>query len=156
MVKHRVPVNSFAGWAGSGDRASVLGPNYDRPDRTMYSSRRGLNNNALSTEELPVTALRVLLGIVAGFGIAFGSLYLTLHFAFNASNSAALLMALIGGLIAGVYSAVAFGRGIYSADPLSILGYVLDMSWSLLNTAASLLGLVAGLHDCRWKLPGTG
>jgi len=86
-----------------------------------------------------MVVLRVILGILAGFGIAFGSLYLILHFAFSAGNSAALLVALIGGLIAGVYSAVAFGRGIYSAEPLSILGYVLDMSWSLLNTAASLL-----------------
>jgi MFS family permease len=86
-----------------------------------------------------MAVLRVILGIVAGFGMAFGSLYLILHFAFDANNSAALLAALVGGLIGGVYSAVAFGRGIYSAAPLSIVGYVLDMSWSLLNTAASLL-----------------
>jgi len=86
-----------------------------------------------------MTALRVLLGMVVGFGIAFGSLYLTLHFAFNAKNSTALLAAVIGGAIGGVYSAVAFGRGIYGLVPFSILGYLLDMSWSLPNTAVSLL-----------------
>jgi len=86
-----------------------------------------------------MAVLRVVLGILAGFGIAFGSMFLVWHFAFNASSGTALLVALIVGLIAGVYSAAAFGRGVYSAQPLSILGYVLDMSWSLLNTAASLL-----------------
>ena len=42
-------------------------------------------------------------------------------------------------MIGAVYSAIAFGRGVYRLAPFRILGYVLDMSWSLLNTAASLL-----------------
>lgn len=86
-----------------------------------------------------MTALRTILGVVGGLLIAFGSLYLTLHFAIKMDNTAALVVAAIGGLIAAVYSAVAFARGIYGLGPFSILGYVLDMSWSLLNTAASLL-----------------
>ena len=86
-----------------------------------------------------MAALRVLLGTVAGVLIAFGSLYLVLHFAFNAGSSTALVVAGIGGLIGGVYSAVAFARGIYGLGPFSVLGYLLDMSWSLPNTAASLL-----------------
>lgn len=86
-----------------------------------------------------MTILRVILGILAGFGTAFGIQYLILHFAFNADNTVTLVVALVSGAIAGIYSAVAFGRGIYRMRPLSILGYVLDMSWSLLNTAASLL-----------------
>jgi hypothetical protein len=86
-----------------------------------------------------MASLRVILGVVAGLAIAFGSLYLILHFAFHVDNTAALVVAGVGGLIGGVYSAVAFARGIYGLGPLSILGYLLDMSWSLLNTAASLL-----------------
>jgi hypothetical protein len=86
-----------------------------------------------------MAVLRVLLGIVLGAGIAFTSLYLTLHFGLSMGNTAALLVAAIGGLIGGVYSAIAFGRGIYGIGPFSILGYLLDMSWSLLSTAASLL-----------------
>jgi hypothetical protein len=86
-----------------------------------------------------MTALRVLLGMLLGAGIAFTSLYLTLHFVLNVGNTAAFLAAGIGGFIGGAYSAIAFGRGIYGLGPFSILGYLLDMSWSLPNTAASLL-----------------
>jgi hypothetical protein len=58
----------------------------------------------------------------------------------NATGStAALVVAIIGGLIGGTYSAIAFGRGIYGFGFFSILGYLLDMTWSLLNTSASLL-----------------
>lgn len=86
-----------------------------------------------------MTALRVLLGAIGGAGIAFTSVYLSLHLGLGASNSVALIIAAIAGAIGGVYSAVAFGRGIYTLGFFSILGYALDMSWSLLNTAASLL-----------------
>ena len=86
-----------------------------------------------------MAVLRVIVGILVGFGIAFACLYLTLHFVFNVDSTVTLLVALIGGSIGGIYSAVAFGRDIYGMGPLSILGYVLDMSWSLLNTTASLL-----------------
>ena len=86
-----------------------------------------------------MATLRALLGLLAGFGIAFGSLYVTLHFALSVGNNAALPVAVICGLLAGIYSAVAFGRGIYGLGFFSVLGYLLDMSWSLLNTAAALL-----------------
>lgn len=86
-----------------------------------------------------MAVLRVLLGVVIGFGIPFGFLYLILHFGFAGSDNAALAAGLIAGLIGAVYSAIAFGRGTYDLGPLSIVGYVLDMTWSLLNTSASLL-----------------
>src|SRR5262245_35885393 len=86
-----------------------------------------------------MAVVRVILGVVGGFGIPFGSLYLILHFALNVNNTTALIAAAVGALIGGVYSIVAFARGIYGWGPLSILGYLLDMSWSLPNTAASLL-----------------
>ncbi len=86
-----------------------------------------------------MVVLRVILGLIVGFGIPFGTLYLILHFGFNVANAIALGVAGACGLIGAVYSAVAFGRGIYGLRPFSILGYVLDMSWSLLNTTASLI-----------------
>jgi hypothetical protein len=86
-----------------------------------------------------MAVVRILLGIVVGCGIAFASLYLILHLGLQVNNATALTVAAIGGLIGGVYSAVAFARGIYGLGPFSILGYLLDMSWSLPNTAASLL-----------------
>src|SRR5260370_27857577 len=84
-------------------------------------------------------ALRVILGVVAGLGIPFGSLYLILHFGFNVGNAIAFGAASACGLIGAVYSAVAFARGIYGLRPFSILGYVLDMSWSFLHTTPSLI-----------------
>jgi len=34
-------------------------------------------------------ALRVILGLIVGFGIPFGTLYLILHFGFNVANAIA-------------------------------------------------------------------
>lgn len=86
-----------------------------------------------------MTAVRVLLGALVGLGIAFASSYLILHLALSVNNGAALVLAAIGGTIGAVYSAVAMARNIYAVGFFSILGYALDMSWSLLNTTASLL-----------------
>ncbi len=83
--------------------------------------------------------LQVLLGIALGFGLAFGFAYSMFHFVLQVGSSTALLLSLICGAIGAVYSAIAFGRGIYAVGPFSIIGYVLDMTWSLLNTTASLL-----------------
>lgn len=86
-----------------------------------------------------MTALRVIIGVVVGFALAFGTWYLVWHFALNAAGSTTLVIALICGVVGGLYSAVAFGRDIYALQPLSLFGYVLDMTWSLLNTAAALI-----------------
>lgn len=85
------------------------------------------------------TAVRILLGALAGTALAFPSSYCILHFGLNVDNGIALVLAGIGGLIGGIYSAVAFARGIYTLGFFSVAGYLLDMTWSLLNTTASLL-----------------
>ena len=77
--------------------------------------------------------------MVAGLLLAFASFFLILHFALNLTTNTALAVAGVAGIIGAVYSAVAFARGVYGLGPFSILGYLLDMSWSLPNTAASLL-----------------
>jgi len=61
------------------------------------------------------------------------------HSSSGTSDTVPLIVALIGAAIGAVYSAIAFGREVYALRPFSILGYVLDVSWSLPNTAASLL-----------------
>jgi hypothetical protein len=86
-----------------------------------------------------MTALRVLGGIVAGFGLAFASYFLVFHFALHVGMTTALVLGLVTGAIGGVYSGIAFGRDIYEVGFFSIVGYLLDMTWSLLNTTASLL-----------------
>jgi hypothetical protein len=83
--------------------------------------------------------VRVLIGIVVGFGLAFGFCYVILHLGLHVGSGAALVVSVICGAIGGTYSAIAIGRGIYGFGPFSIIGYVLDMTWSLLNTTVSLL-----------------
>jgi hypothetical protein len=86
-----------------------------------------------------MTALRTLLGFLAGFGLGFGNQYLIVHFVFGWANGTALAVGAGCGVLCAAYSALAFGRGVYGLGVFSILGYILDMSWSLLNTAASFL-----------------
>ena len=85
-----------------------------------------------------MVVVRVLTGIVVGFGLPFGFYYVLLHFGLHVSDATTLVISLICGAIGAAYSAIAFGRGIYGFGPFSIFGYLMDMTWSLLNTIASL------------------
>ena len=86
-----------------------------------------------------MAVVRVLVGIVVGFGLPFAFYYVVLHFGLDVSSALTLVIALIGGAIGATYSAIAFGRNVYGFGPFSVIGYLLDMTSSLLNTAASLL-----------------
>jgi hypothetical protein len=86
-----------------------------------------------------MAAVRVLIGIVVGFGLPFAFYYTVLRVALGVSSASALVIGLIAGAIGATYSAIAFGRNVYGLGPFSVIGYFLDMTWSLLNTAASLL-----------------
>lgn len=57
----------------------------------------------------------------------------------DSSKTTALIVGLVCGALGALYSVVAFAKGIYGFGPFSILGYILDMSWSLLNSVASLV-----------------
>ena len=85
-----------------------------------------------------MVVVRVLVGLVLGFGLPFGFYYMLLHFGLHVSDGTALVISLICGATGAAYSAIAFGRDIYGFGPFSIVGYLLDMTWSLLNTMASL------------------
>ena len=131
-----------------------------------------------------MAVLRVLLGLVLGFGITFGVFYLILDRVVQppaqssiptsagsashtgkgvgtkpvpnknkgagnkgaapagkppAKSSAPLIVALVCGALSAIYSAIAFGKRAYTFGIFSILGYLLDITWSLLNTMAGLL-----------------
>jgi hypothetical protein len=81
---------------------------------------------------------RILLGVGTGLLLA-GLTWFGIALAFGAELLAASIIGLVAGTIGAVYSAIAFAKKIYSLRFSSILGYVLDMTWSLLNTTAALL-----------------
>lgn len=83
-------------------------------------------------------ALKIIGGFLLGLVLAGGS-YLLFTLGVGGSMTAALIVAAIAGAIGGVYSAYAFAKDIYAVGVFSIVGYILDMTWSLLNTAAALL-----------------
>lgn len=83
-------------------------------------------------------ALRIIGGFFLGLLLAGGTYFLVTKL-MGGDTSASLIVALIAGLIGGVYSAIAFAKNIYTVGFFSITGYILDMTWSLLNTAAALL-----------------
>jgi hypothetical protein len=74
------------------------------------------------------------MGMVLAGGSWFGIILVL-----GGSTAAAAIGALIAAAIGSVYSAVGFSKNVYAPRFFSILGYVLDMTWSLLNTAAALL-----------------
>ncbi|MDQ1707764.1 MAG: hypothetical protein QOJ88_975, partial [Pyrinomonadaceae bacterium] len=78
------------------------------------------------------------LGFVLGLIIAGGSYFGVALWAGAGLNTAAVV-GFVAGVIGAAYSSIAFTKRVYAAGFLSILGFVLDLSWSLLNTLAGLL-----------------
>ncbi len=83
--------------------------------------------------------LRVLGGNVVGFVLAGGFYFLVLKFLLHVSGPGLMIASLVCGIIGGAYSGIAMWKRVYRFRPLSLLGYLLDMTWSLLNAAASLI-----------------
>ncbi len=79
-----------------------------------------------------------MLGFFLGMVLAGGVYFCAARFV-GASMTTAMIVLVPAALIGAGYSANAFSKSIYAASPLSILGYLLDMGWSLLNTAAGFL-----------------
>ncbi len=78
--------------------------------------------------------LGFLLGMILAGGIYFGAVTLA-----GAGAMTAAIVAAVAAVIGAGYSAIAFSKKTYAVGFLSILGYLLDMSWSLLNTLAGFL-----------------
>ena len=79
-----------------------------------------------------------ILGFFLGMILAGGSYFGAAMLAGANLKTAAIVLA-VAAAIGAAYSAMAFANTIYKMGPLSILGFVLDMSWSLLNTLAGFL-----------------
>jgi hypothetical protein len=61
------------------------------------------------------------------------------------STPTALIVGLVCGAFGGLYGTIAFAVGIYGLAPFSILGFILDVSWSLLNSVAALVWMLVCL-----------
>jgi len=92
-------------------------------------------------------ALRSLIGIVLGLVIAALTYYLATRL-LGGGSTLALVIAAVCGVIGGGYAAIALARNVYGIGVFGILGFLLDMTWSLLNTAA---GLLVWLPACSLK-----
>lgn len=79
-----------------------------------------------------------ILGFFLGIVLAGGS-YFAAAMLVGANLMTAAIVAAVAAVIGAAYSTMAFSKGIYEAGFFSIFGYVLDMSWSLLNTLAGFL-----------------
>jgi hypothetical protein len=102
---------------------------------------------AARTRRLPfmTKAQRACVGAVAGAALAFGS-FLPIFAALGLGWGAAALVAGVAAVVAGVYGALAWGLRIYGTGPAALLGFLLDTTWSCLNTLA---GLVVWLPACK-------
>ena len=79
-----------------------------------------------------------ILGFFLGIVLAGGS-YFAAVMLLGADLMTAFIVAAVVAVIGAAYSAIAFSKTTYEVGFLSILGYVLDMSWSMLNTIAAFL-----------------
>lgn len=79
-----------------------------------------------------------ILGFFLGLVLA-GGTYFGLAMLLGATTMTAAIVLGIAAVIGAGYSAIAFSKSTYAVGFLSIFGYLLDMSWSLLNTTAGFL-----------------
>lgn len=86
-----------------------------------------------------------ILGFFLGMLLAGASYFGAMKLAGADAMTAALVLG-IAAVIGAGYSAVAFSKTSYAAGFLSIVGFLLDMSWSLLNTLA---GFLVWIPACR-------
>src|SRR6185369_12956739 len=78
------------------------------------------------------------LGFFLGLLLAGGSYFGVALWA-GAGLMTAAIVALVAGVIGAAYGTLALSKKVYAVGFFSILGFVLDLSWSLLNTLAGLL-----------------
>lgn len=116
---------------GAGDASP-----FTKPEATAAARRSVADQEKLISEETSpgFGMLGFLLGMVLAGGFYFGALTLA-----GATLRTATVALLVAAVIGAAYSTLAFAKGTYAVGFFSILGYLLDMSWSLLNTLAGFL-----------------
>lgn len=83
--------------------------------------------------------VRLLTGLVLGAGLSFGTSYLLLGVVLGLSATVTMIVSLIAAGGCGVYGAIAFAKDVYTVSFLSILSFILDMTWSIPNTVFGLI-----------------
>lgn len=78
------------------------------------------------------------LGFFLGLVLAGGS-YFAVTLGAGGSLSTAFIVAAVAGAIGAVYGTIALAKKTYALGFFSMLGFFLDMTWSLLNTLAGLI-----------------
>jgi hypothetical protein len=78
------------------------------------------------------------LGFFLGLILA-GGCYFGVALWAGANTMTAVGVGFVAAVIGAAYGSIALAKKIYAAGVLSILGFVLDLTWSLLNTLAGLL-----------------
>jgi hypothetical protein len=79
--------------------------------------------------------IKGIVGFLLGTGLSFAFNY----FLGNAVIGLPLIIALIAAAPVGIFSSIALAEDVYELGFFSIVGYVLDVSWSALNTIVGLL-----------------
>jgi hypothetical protein len=82
--------------------------------------------------------VRFILGCLLGGGVGFGTGFLLGNQILQLDTTTALIVGAVMGVVAGVYSAFALASKVYKVGFFSILGYIVDVTWSLLNSLAGL------------------
>lgn len=84
-----------------------------------------------------MAVLRTAVGAIIAAGLSFTAYFLTLHLL--GWETVSIIVGAIIALLGLVYGIIAFYKDIYGWGFLSLSGFFLDMSWSMLNTVAGLL-----------------
>jgi hypothetical protein len=103
---------------------------------STLSQRNFVLRESQATEE---REMRIVSGTVGGLVLSGAFGYLLAGVLLGGDVTAGLIVAAIFGAIGAVYSAIAFYQRVYELGFLSILGYLMDLTWSMLNTIAGFL-----------------
>jgi len=79
-----------------------------------------------------------ILGLFLGLALAGGSYFAVMKLA-GADLMTALIVLGVAAVIGAAYATIAFAKSTYALGVFAVLGFLLDMSWSLLNTLAGFL-----------------
>jgi hypothetical protein len=79
-----------------------------------------------------------ILGLFLGLALAGGSYFAAMKLA-GVSLLTALIVLGVAAVIGAAYGTIAFAKSTYALGVFAVLGFLLDMSWSLLNTLAGFL-----------------
>jgi hypothetical protein len=83
--------------------------------------------------------MRVFWGILSGLILGAAFWALMAYFVLDLDDAGVVVMAIVCGAVGAVYGGLAFGNSIYRLSFFSVLGYVADVTWSLLNTFAGMV-----------------